>query len=313
MTQWTLEPIFDSYAAVALVAAGMGALLMIGPNFRQTSSRRRAALVALRVLVILLVLLAMLRPARVSTASRPQSAVLLVLFDRSRSMQLPHASGGKSRWQSQEDAFREAQEELGQLATDIDVKVLGYDHELHPARFQQGRIEFPDAPTGQQTDIGSTLDEAVRRELGQRIAGVILTGDGIQTAFAPRVEIQQAGRMLARLEAPLYTVPFGPPGDVAQARDLAVENLPEQYTIFVKNELPVKGLVRIRGYVNQAIPVELTGEDGNGRSFSIGAVTAQAREDGQQVPVEIPFTPTEPGQYKLTLRRPAIGRVGHEQ
>jgi len=302
MTHWTLEPIFDSYAAVALLAAGMGVLLLVGPNFRQISRRRRAALIAMRALVILLMVMAMLRPARVSTASSPQSAVLLVMFDRSRSMQLPHASGGDSRWQAQLTALRDAQDELGALAADLEVKVFGYDHELHPAPFAKGRIEFPPDPTGQQTDIGTTLDEAVRRELGHRIAGVILLGDGAQTAFAPRVEVQQAGRMLARLETPLYTVAFGPPGDVAQSRDLAVENLPEQYTVFVKNELPVKGLVRIRGYVNQAIPVELTAEDGQDRSFTVGTVTVQAREDGQQVPVEIPFIPTQPGQYKLTLR-----------
>ena len=47
--------------------------------------------------------------------------------------------------------------------------------------------------------------------------------------------IYDAARELANLDAPLYTVVYGPAGDSAQSRDVAIENLPEQYTVFVKN------------------------------------------------------------------------------
>ncbi|MFV1967055.1 MAG: glutamine amidotransferase [Pirellulaceae bacterium] len=302
MTRWTLEPILDSYLAVALLTIGLAAMLLVGPTFGRLTRGRRWALIGMRLVIVLLLLLAMLRPARISTTSRPQSAVLLMLFDLSRSMQLPHSSGGKSRWQAQQEALQQAERELKHLAGAMEVKVYGYDEQLHAMELAQGKITLPKEPDGGQTDIGSTLDEAVQRELGQRLAGVILLGDGAQTAFTPRVEVQEAGRRLARLDYPLFTVTFGPAGDVAQARDVAIENLPEQYTVFVKNELHVKGQLRVRGYVNQEIPVHLFVEQPDGRQITAGVVRPRAREDGEQISVEIPFTPDRPGQYKLTLK-----------
>jgi uncharacterized membrane protein len=302
MTHWSFEPVFESYAAVAVILAAMAIPLFLAPTYRRLSSRRRAGLIGIRVAVLLLVLLAMLRPTCTSTTVRPQAAALLVLFDQSRSMQFPHVAAGKSRWQAQVESLRRAEAELGKLPAEMQLKIYGYDRELHAVRFAEGRMTLPKGAVGQQTDIGSSLDDAVQQELGKRIAGVILLGDGAQTASAPRVEVLQAGRTLARLESPLYTVGFGPPGNVAESRDLAVENLPEQYTVFVKNELLVRGTVRVRGFVNQDMPVELVAEDPAGKKSSVGTVQVRASEDGQQIPVDLPFVPTQPGQYKLTLR-----------
>jgi hypothetical protein len=133
-------------------------------------------------------------------------------------------------------------------------------------------LGLPDQPLGEQTDIGTNLHEALRRELGKRLAGVVLMGDGVQTAFDPAVELQEAGRELGRLGYPLYAVPFGPVGDVVQARDVAVENLQDQYTVFVKNELPIRATVRVNGYVNKAIPVELEVAMPDGEIHRIGPV-----------------------------------------
>ncbi len=101
---------------------------------------------------------------------------------------------------------------------------------------------------------------------------------------------------------PLYTVSYGPAGDAAQSRDVAVENLPEQFSVFVKNELPIRGLVRVRGYVNQEIPVLLTIEDDAGQQQSVGPVRVQADQDNQQLDVNLTYVPQTPGQYRLTLK-----------
>ena len=53
-------------------------------------------------------------------------------------------------------------------------------------------------------------------------------------------EAWEAAEELVRLSQPLYTVAFGPVGDVRYARDLAVVNLPDQYSVFAKNELMVQ-------------------------------------------------------------------------
>ena len=302
MTRWSFNPIFGNYAFVAVTCAVLMLLLVLGPRFQRVSRRRRWILVALRGVVILLLLAALLRPTVVRTIQKEQSARLLFLIDASRSMTLPSGMAALSRWQSQQQAFNQAMAELQDAGETIEVRAYTYDSQLRPMTVENGSWTLPNQPTGDQTDLGSSLYDAVRQELGKRLAGVVLLGDGAQTAFAPKVEIAEAGRELARLNCPLYTVAFGPAGDTAQSRDVAIENLPEQYSVFVKNELPVKGVLRVRGYANQEIPVELTLEDSTGKIRSIAAVQLTAREDDQLLPAELTYIPEQPGQYKLTLK-----------
>lgn len=301
MSHWFLQPILNSYVLVAAMLAVLAVLLAIGPAFGRLSRRQRWALSALRLAVIGLVAVAMLRPAHISTARRQQTAVLILLFDQSRSMLLPQAAGGASRWSAQQEALRRAEPLLRELSNNLEVNLYGFDTGLHPVDLAAEPLALPEQPEGQQTDIGTSLQAALQQELGKRLAGVVLLGDGVQTAFQPAVEIPAAGRELARLGYPLYAVPFGQPLDAVQARDVAVENLQDQYTVFVKNELPVTATIAIRGCTNQAIGVRLQVERPDGQVDTVGPVTVVARGDEEQVAVELPYVPEQPGNYKLTL------------
>jgi hypothetical protein len=68
---------------------GAGSLAGVKPTFGRAGRRGRLLLAGLRLLVIALIVLAMLRPTHISTTRKPQTSVLLVLLDSSRSMQLP--------------------------------------------------------------------------------------------------------------------------------------------------------------------------------------------------------------------------------
>jgi hypothetical protein len=183
MSNWSINPIFNSLTVVAALAFAMLALLVIGPRFSGAGFRRRLILVGLRVVVILLVVLAMLRPSHTSTTSQRQSAVLILLFDQSRSMQLPNTAGQETRWQAQVESLKNAEPYLSRIAEDLEVRVYAYDSMLHTIEFDGRQIHIPDGPSGEQTDIGSTLHDALQKELGQRLAGIVLLGDGAQTAF----------------------------------------------------------------------------------------------------------------------------------
>ena len=299
---WSFQPILNSYGAVAFFAAAMLLSLLVRPSFRTLRPARRRVLLWLRIGVVALVILAMMRPTHVSTQSKAQTAALLVLFDQSRSMELPNASGNVSRWQAELATLRESERLLQQLSEDFEVKVYPYGSGLGDSAWQDGQLLLPVAAEGQQTDIGSSLHEAVEREKGNRLVGVVLMGDGTQTAYQPQVEIYDAGRELANLGVPLYTVVYGPAGDAAQARDVAVENLPEQFTVFVKNELVIRGLVRVRGYVNKELPVRLLVENSAGETETIGPIQVRATEDNEQLSVSMTYVPRSPGQYKLTMQ-----------
>ncbi|MCY2991186.1 MAG: glutamine amidotransferase [Planctomycetota bacterium] len=301
MSHWSLQPILNSYLFVAAVAAALGLLLVVGPAVRRISRNQRIILTGLRLFVIALVAVAMLRPTHVSTTTKSQTATLVVLFDQSRSLQLPDASAGRSRWQAETETLRQSQPLLQELARTFELRVYGFDSQLRPNIFDGSQLELPEKPAGDTTDIGTSLHDAVQRELGKRLAGVILLSDGVQTAFEPKVEIQEAGRELGRLGYPLYTIGFGLPGEKAQSRDVAVDNLEDQYTVFVKNELPLRATLQVRGYVNQAIQVELLVDKPDGQQEVLGPLTLTAREDGQQLPIEMRYVPAEPGRYKLTL------------
>jgi uncharacterized membrane protein len=303
VSQLGFEPVFGSYLAVIIVAAALLATLAVRPQYGSLSKRRARVLNVLQFIAVLLAILALLRPTWITTIKSPRLSTFLVLLDTSRSMNLPSGRSDQKRWQAQQAALMRAQDELGRLAAKAQVRVIGYDQKLHPLEFSAGRIKFPDGPIGEQTDIGTCLSQALAGEQGKPLAGVLLLGDGAQTAFDPQVETQQAARRVRDdFAAPLYTVTFGLAGDAAQARDIAIDRLDEQFTVFVKNELVVRGLVRIRGYAKQDLPVELLLTDEKNHTQSIGRRMIRASEDNRQVEVEFPHTPQTPGHYRLTLR-----------
>ena len=305
MSPFGAEPILDSYLVVGLVLAALGGLLLLGPQFGSVSPQRRWALVGLRLLAIFLLALALLRPNWVHEVRTPRRPVLIVLFDISRSMQLPSGQGETTRWQVQQETLHKAEEILTAAAAKMDVRVYAYDGKLLPIDIAGGKFAWPAQPTGEQTDVGSALGQALRAEAGKRVAGVVLLGDGVQTAFDPQIESQEAGRKLRdEFGAPLIAAAIGPSGDAATGRDVAVERLGEQFTVFVKNELTVKALVRIRGYVKQDVPLELQLETAPGKHETIGKKTVRADEDGRQVEVTFQYTPKTPGHFRLRVNAP---------
>lgn len=300
MTHWSLNPVINGYVLVLLVLVLAGVALL--PTFRSMQRWQRVTLTGLRLAVILLALVLMLRPTRVSTSERPVSARLVVLFDQSRSMQVPDMPDGKTRWDAQREMLAEAYAVLRQMPDNIEVKVYSFDERAQVAEPTEGALVLPTVPEGRITDHGSSLDDILRDARGRRLAAVILSGDGAQRAYATRVEMQQAAREIARLGAPLYTVPFGKDIEKSQARDVAVENLRDHYTVFVKNELVIHASLRVRGFVNQPIPVQLVVEDAQGKETVFGPLEMKADKDGQLVDLHFNFTPQATGQYRLILR-----------
>jgi hypothetical protein len=302
MSEWSLEPIFGS-GAVWLLAALLGIALAFGPRFGRLTPRRRATITVLRGLVILLVLLAMLRPTHVFTSSRPRNASLLVLFDVSRSMLLPDRTGGPTRWESERQSLNKILEWSSRLGDHLQLEVAAYDAQLHPLERTGGSLSLPEKPEGSQTDLGASLEEALKRQAGKRIAAVIALGDGRHTAYNSPVDAAVVARRLRdEFNSPLYATPFGLTGDAAQAKDVAIERLDEQYTVFVKNEVVVRGRMRIAGFANQPVAVEALLTDVTGKQTVIGSQNKAAGVESDGVEFEFPYVPQQPGHYKVTVK-----------
>ena len=181
-------PVADSLLLVVVTALVLAALLLLRPAQAELSWRRRVALAVARAAVIAMVVLAMLRPTLVYTETKKEKATLILLADDSRSMSVRgDAPPAKTRWEELRAALADAAPALRELMRNFEVKVYAFDQELHPLEIAaDGKIFLPEKPEGQQTAIGAAISDALRRETGKRLLGMILLSDGAQRALAPR-------------------------------------------------------------------------------------------------------------------------------
>ncbi len=306
MSQWTLAPILDSYLLVFGTTAVLLALLAFVTPTAMLSTRRQRALIFLRLIVILLAFIGMLRPTWVHSTLRPRQSTVILLADQSRSMSIEDVSG-ESRWQAQRQALEGA---LGawqpsQATSHLEVLCYGFQSTPHALAWEEKGFMARISPDGPETDIGSSLDAVLQQAAGKRLAGVVLLSDGAQRARTQRVDLYQPARDLARAGCPLYVIPFGRSRDQSQARDVAVENLPDQFTVFANNTFRVHAQLRTHGYVNQAIPITMTVEGTDGKRDTVGPITLRPMDNGQRVDIEFDYTPRVPGQYTLSVEAAA--------
>ncbi len=290
------------YAVVAALAASLLLLLWLGPSSVRLEAGRRRVLRMLRLGVVALVIVALLRPSLVYTSVKKQSATLVVLIDRSRSMLVEDAVGSTSRWQALKAALADATPALVDLAEDLEVKLYTFGAVPQPVEFSQGQIDLPPTPDEHETAIGSALEEVLREQAGKRFAGIILLSDGAQRAYAPRdTPPQTAARQLGALGYPLYTLTFGQPQGPLSVRDVALANLRSPQTVFAKNELNVAAALRAAGLMNHDLPVRLLFETSPGAMKPVAAATLRPRAEGEELPVELTYIPQAAGEYKITL------------
>jgi uncharacterized membrane protein len=304
MSGWYANPVFNSTTlVVALAAALLAAVMFLSPELRRMSPRRRRALLALRIGIFLLVIAALLRPTYVFTEMKRLPATVVLLLDRSRSMQVEDELNGTSRWNALRATLEDAVPNLRELADDYEIKVYEFDAEVSPVELDEGQPTLAEKPEGQQSAIGAALEDVLRREAGKRLAAVILASDGAQQAYAPRqLHPQTAARRLFDLGTPLYTVAFGRERAASQSRDVAVTELLVNPTVYVKNELALAATLRVDGLANQDIPVQVLFETAPGKMDVVATLRPRASENAQFISINAAFIPDTPGERKLTLR-----------
>lgn len=305
MLTWYMEPISRTYLPVFFAVAMLFLLSLMRPTFRDLSPRKRRILLGLRIALLLLLAIAMLRPGLMLVENKQLQSVLLIMLDRSKSMQLPDSAGGKTRWESQLQTLRATRGKFDALSRKMEIKVYAYDSKLHDADATKPDLGLPAKPDGDETDIGTNLSDVLQREAGQkRVVGVVLLGDGAQTAISPRIDPEAAARELAQNGSPLFPIVFGPIGSGEQSRDIAVEQLPDRYDVFVKNVLRVRGAVRVRGFRGKPIPIDLVLTDRAGKSQIIKHELFNVDQDSQLIDVNIPFIPETAGEFQLAIKVP---------
>ena len=303
MNGWYINPVGGLGVVIAASAVLLCAMMLVSREMRRMPPKRRWTLVALRVTVFLLIIAAMLRVTRVYTDIRQRPATLVLLVDRSKSMQTADAFGDRPRWDVLKEIIDQSLPLLSNMGDNLEVKVYTFDRDISAVEFANGQLNLGKSPDGTQSAIGAAIDDVTRRESGKRIAGIVLLSDGAQQAYAPRdMQPQTSVRRLSDLPAPLYTVTFGQDRSANQSRDVALTDLIASPSVFIKNDLSVAGTARVNGLVNQPIPVQILFETSPGKMEVVATTTLRAKQNGEQLKFEMNYIPQTPGEKKLVLR-----------
>jgi uncharacterized membrane protein len=300
MNEWHIHPVTDPAAIVVIVAA-LVVLAWLKPRYGELNRKRWAAIVALRLSVLLLTLLAMLRPELVYTEVTPQRAALTLLVDSSRSMQVADSLGDATRWDSLRSLLAAAANDLEKLSETWDVSAYRFDAETALVDVRDGQVELPSSPEGEQTALGAAMNDVLDRQAGGRVLGFLLLSDGAQRAVAPRdLPPQVAARRMVAENIPLYAFTFGKSGGSERA-DLAIDDLVTNETIFAEAPTEVRGRLRVHGFANQRVPVQLLWESADGMKV-VDTLPVETGSEDHAVPVVLRYTPSAPGEYRVTLR-----------
>ena len=308
MTEFSFNPSFGYIFIVVVAVVLLLTVLLLVPHHGRTSRRRRMVLWALRLAAVLVLLWIMLRPTVVYTQRQPQPATLVVLSDVSRSMQVTDMVGGRSRFAAMQDLVNQSADKFNMLRDRLTLNFYTFAEaavplEIDEQGWKEKQIDLGAEPAGEQSAIGAALQEVLRRESVQRLAGIVMMTDGAWRAYPPRdAPPQAAARRMADLGIPLYALGFGEARSPDQARDVRLDELVTNPTVFVKNRLDVSATLTVNGYARRELPVQLLFENEAAEMEPVAAAQWSAAANGERLPVSLNYVPQSPGERKLTLR-----------
>ena len=301
MPELLFQPIVSSKLVTLLIGV-LGGLLIAGFFLTKTSWPKRVVLLALRGAAIAVLFFVMVRPTLLYKSSDKISATLVVLGDQSRSMlQNTGLSGSKSRWDTMLEETARCQPEFETLAKDLNIKLYTFDSSVQERSWKDGKFQWPDKPTGDGSATGVALEEVVRQNLDSLKAVFLLTDAAHWDLPDQDLPPQIPAARMAELGIPLYCVPLAVPQGMGQSSDIALMEMTTSPSVYVKNPLQVAGSVRVEGYVNKLITVQLLAEVA-GEMKIVDAKQIQIKEDGAQEKYVLSYLPETPGETRITVR-----------
>jgi uncharacterized membrane protein len=267
---------------------------------------RRRVLFLFRLFALLVLFFAMLRPTIIYTAVERLSSSLVILLDDSESMSRADEINGVKRYQVALDTLVNSSAELRRIQDYVEIKCYSFNSSLTPFQIFSGVIDgAPLDPKGRETAIGAALDATREQLIGKRTLGTIILTDGSQRTRPPRdILPHDAAARMRDAGITLYAVRLGSAGVNADFRDVSINDMHANDKVFVNNEFHISGMVRITGYANVAIPVQLLFEDAKGNLSVVDEKFIQTSADDQLVQYKLSYAPQNTGYFKYTINIP---------
>lgn len=236
---------------------------------RSASSRfARGGLAALRAMVIVLLAVLIAGPSVRFERTRVERDRLVVLVDRSQSLLIEDAPGGRSRAEQLVTLLEEGEPALAEIAREKDIDFIGFAGGVFTLTRREdrtgtgagtgtgigngggGRV-VPDLgeSTGDRTDLDGAIREGLARAAGRPVSGVLIVSDG-------RSIVPVSAETLRRLErdsVKVFTVALGAKDAVG---DAAIVSATAPTRAFVRDRVPIE--VRVdRGGTEGPLAVRL--------------------------------------------------------
>jgi uncharacterized membrane protein len=225
--------------------------------------RTRVALSGLRALTLAAVVLILLRPVVDVPPSGAAHALVPILIDVSRSMQLADA-GGPPRIERAQAIARELR---ARLEREYRVEVLGFGESLAAADLDHL------AATARRSDLADAVAALGDRHRSDRVAGIVVLSDGGDTSEIPRPAA-------SRLTAPVLAVGIG---SATAARDREIVNLTAGEPLLPGASIDLSVSAVSAGFGREPVELRVTA---NGRPIEVRRVAPSS--DG--APIHEVFT-----------------------
>ncbi len=273
--------------------------------YRSTQGRTqrgfRGFLIFLRTIVLCLLAFCLLKPFLTIYHTNPDDSYLLVMVDRSKSMQITDSADSATRLRRVNDLlFAEDEGLLEKLNAKFKVRLFAFD-----TTAKRVSSEALTSAEGESTDIPQALNEALDDLQGIPLSGTVLLTDGVDRSG---IDIAKFAMQIRERKLPIHTVGIG-----AEEGNPDLELVKVDVPRTAEEDFPVETWVTLKrkGFKGKKVKVQLTS---NGRVLKTESVDmdegsswmsqlsgTDAVSDIKTERVLLKFTPREAGTQKFEV------------
>ncbi|MEY4810491.1 MAG: hypothetical protein RI986_829 [Planctomycetota bacterium] len=280
------------------------ALLVAWGSYRNVaiSKGKRRVLCWLRTLTIIFLVALFLGPLLEVPQESVEPDSVIILADRSRSMEVADLSDSLKEPKSRDAALRQlvsSDSPFAQIGSEHRVAWYGFSDALTPlTRANDGSVAIGDA-VGDQSLLSRSIEQALSRSSGRQVSAVVLLTDGRTTDPPDR-------NLIRRLQAEGVTVSSVVLGADVAIGDTAIATVQAPKRAFSKDIVPVEAIIERRGPARaRASRVELV-DTATGTVLDFAELPAGANMAGEAAPqrdtVQLVASPTTTGDARWEVR-----------
>jgi hypothetical protein len=196
----------------------------------------RGILATLRAIVILLVIAIIAGPQIRYPREDVEQDIVMVLLDRSASMEIKDAEVDSTRMSRDDQLDRillESADTWSTLGERSELRWMGFGSGSYPLiTSTDEQVPSLEEPIGWRTDISASLQQALDGVASRPLSGLVIFSDGRSMSQPARTII----RRLQQDSIPIFTVPLGSPDPVL---DVSINEVSAPRRAFVTDAIPV--------------------------------------------------------------------------